>query len=185
MYNQRKAAQVAAHFIVMAGGQLNVLKLTKLLYLADRTMLDQFEYSLTGDNLVSMPHGPVLSQTLDCTKGRFEKIPDGWENWIAPPAHHNVTLARTTPLRDDLDLLSDAEIEVIDAVWVQYGHMDKYSIRNFTHDNCPEWEDPKKSSLPIPYKQLFTALGRSPEDADAAAQRLKEQFAVARAIASR
>ena len=40
-YDVKKAAQVAAFFAIEAGGKINILKLTKLMYLADRDHLEQ------------------------------------------------------------------------------------------------------------------------------------------------
>ena len=39
-FNERKAAQMAAFFLHQGGGKLEVLKLMKLLYLADRQAMD-------------------------------------------------------------------------------------------------------------------------------------------------
>jgi uncharacterized phage-associated protein len=63
-YNARKAAQVAAFFAKAQGGKINVLKLVKLIYLADRLALETFEHPILEDKFVSMDHGPVNSITF-------------------------------------------------------------------------------------------------------------------------
>lgn len=35
--------------------------------------------------------------------------------------------------RDRLDHLSDADIEVLAAVWDEFGHINKWQIRDYTH----------------------------------------------------
>jgi Protein of unknown function (DUF4065) len=60
-FNVKKAAQVAAFFALKQGGQIHVLKLTKLVYLSDREFMDRYDIPITGDKLVSMDHGPVNS----------------------------------------------------------------------------------------------------------------------------
>jgi uncharacterized phage-associated protein len=46
---------------------MSLLALTKLLYLGEWLSLQRFAEPLTGDELVSMQHGPALSRTLDLT----------------------------------------------------------------------------------------------------------------------
>ena len=68
MFNERKAAQAAAWFLRQQGGRMPHLKLVKLMYLADRQSLDEHGFPITGVLAVSMPHGPVLSMTLNVVK---------------------------------------------------------------------------------------------------------------------
>ncbi len=68
-YNARKAAQVAAFFALSEGGKINVLKLVKLIYLADRSAMEAFEAPILNDKFVSMDHGPVNSITLNLING--------------------------------------------------------------------------------------------------------------------
>ena len=82
MYSERKAAQVAAWFLREAGGRLSHLKLIKLMYLADRQAMADTGYPITFDRVVAMPHGPVLSMTLNLINGDIESRDDGWEAWI-------------------------------------------------------------------------------------------------------
>ena len=63
MYNERRTAEAAAYLLHRAGGTLPALKLMNLLYLAERLSLKRYGEPLTGDRLVSMPHGPVLVNT--------------------------------------------------------------------------------------------------------------------------
>ena len=63
MFNERKAAQMAAFFLgQLLDRKMPHLKLMKLLYLSDREAVRAFGWPISGDRLVSMPHGPVLSQ---------------------------------------------------------------------------------------------------------------------------
>jgi uncharacterized phage-associated protein len=76
MFNERKVAQMAAFFLgQVQGGRMSHLKLMKLLYLAEREALRSLGLHLTGDHLVSMPHGPVLSMTLNLMDGNIESHP--------------------------------------------------------------------------------------------------------------
>ena len=71
LFNERRTAQVAAFLLHRAGGSLPLIKLMKLMYLAERLSLQRYGEPLTGDRLVSMGHGPVLSRTYDHINGAF------------------------------------------------------------------------------------------------------------------
>ena len=91
------------------------LKLMKLLYLADREAVRNFGLPISGDKMVSMPHGPVLSMTLNLMDGDVESCPGGWEAWISDKENHELSLRQ--PLNpEDLDELAPAELEVLRSV---------------------------------------------------------------------
>lgn len=159
MFNERKVAQMAAYLLCKGGGRYEHLKLMKLLYLSDRASMDQTGFSISGDFFVSMPHGPVLSQTLSLINGEFEPIAGGWDAWISDKENYQVSVRREFE-RSELDELSDHDIDVMDQIWAEFGHMSKWQIRDYTHDHCAEWRDPHGSSMPIPNERIFEALGR-------------------------
>src|SRR5690348_2087883 len=91
-YNARKAAQVAAFFAKAQGGKINVLKLVKLIYLADRLALETFEYPILEDKFVSMDHGPVNSITLNYVNGMSDDR-DEWAEFISDRTGHLIALS--------------------------------------------------------------------------------------------
>lgn len=163
-YKVRKAAQVAAFFALKQGGRIPVLKLVKLLYLSDREHLQKFDFPILFDDFVSMEHGPVTSMTYNYIKGEKESK-DEWDTFISGrPVNHSVS-AKEGVTEYDLDELSRAEIKTLESVWQQFSSMDRFEIRDWTHDNCAEWEDPKKSvsgkkSIPLPYERVLNCLGK-------------------------
>ena len=158
-YNIRKAAQVAAFFANCEGGEIHVLKLVKLIYLADRASLKKYDVPILFDEIVSMPHGPVNSTTLNYINGLCESR--DWDEFIADRQAHRIGLANKTFSIDDCDELSDAEVSVLEDIWISFGSMDRFAIRDYTHDHCPEWEDPKGASHPIPYDRILKFLGKA------------------------
>jgi len=165
MYSPRRVAQIAAFFANKEGGVIPVLKLIKLLYLADRESLGRYGEPITYDLPVSMDHGPTLSRSLNLIDGNVNGPPAAqWDEWMNPRQGHDVSLKRQFA-REDLDELSDADLEVIELVWRQFGHMDRWTISKWTHDNCAEWEDPKGSSIPIDEAKRLRAIGTAPERA--------------------
>lgn len=61
---------MVAFFAIKAGGLINILRATKLVYLADRLSMEKRDHAITGDNYVSMPFGPVNTNTYDYMNGR-------------------------------------------------------------------------------------------------------------------
>lgn len=158
-FNTRKVAQIVAFFARQEGGSINVLKLTKLVYLADRQNMKKYEFPITGDNLVSMDHGPINSITYNCING-MESDRGEWEALINDRAGYEVGLANSPLVDEELDQLSEAELETLYEVWSEFGHLTQYAIRDWTHKNCPEWENPDGSSTPIPFSRVFKYLGK-------------------------
>ncbi|OAM28991.1 hypothetical protein A7P94_00020 [Eikenella sp. NML01-A-086] len=158
----------------------------KLMYLAERESFSRFGEGLTGDALVSMPHGPVLSMTLDFINGGHESVPNGWATWVTDREDRMLALRDPSMIRtpeQDLLALSEADLEVLESVWEEYGHYSAWELRNMTHNGlCPEWEDPHGSSRPIPIKKLLSVLGYSDEQAVAIVERLEEQAYINRSF---
>ena len=179
LFDEHKAAQAAACLLHRAGGKLPLLKLMKLMYLAERLSLQRYGDTITGDAFVSMPHGPVLSMTLDLMNGASSSEEGGWETWVADRAENAVALRDESMIRtpeEDLLALSETDLECLDDVWKEFGHWDKYRLRDYTHSAaCPEWEDPKGSSRPIPPGRLLKAVGYGPEQVEVLTKRLHEQ----------
>ena len=178
-FDERRAAEAAAFLLFKAGGSLPLIKLVKLLYLAERLSLKRYGEPLTGDRLVSMPNGPVLSMTYAYINGALPSCEGGWESWIADRAGHEVALRDESKIRSpeqDLLRLSDSDLEVLGDVWTEFGHWDRWKLVEYTHsDACPEWEDPDGSSRPIAYEVLFSKLGYSPEQAAVLVERINAQ----------
>lgn len=155
-FNARKAAQVAAFFASKQGNQIEVLKLVKLIYLADRQNMEDCGYPILNDRLVSMPQGPVNSITLNYVNGEVEDIGE-WEKYITPRLAYSVGATQNFT-REQLDELSDSEVETLERVWATFGGYTKWQLRDWTHNHCPEWEDPHGGANPIPHERVFKFL---------------------------
>jgi len=59
MYQEEKSAQIAAFFTKQEGGRIAHIKLIKLLYIADRTSMEESNFPITYDTMKSLPHGPI------------------------------------------------------------------------------------------------------------------------------
>jgi len=179
-FNTRKAAQVVAFFAGKQGGSIPVLKLAKLIYIADRMNMGKYDYPISGDRLVSMDHGPVNSITLNLING-LSLDKREWDEFVSDRADHEVAAKRHFA-NEDLDELSDADVATLEEVWAAFGHMGKYAIRDWTHKHCPEWEDPNGSSNPIPYERVFKFLGK--DNAEELAERVESERALRAALSN-
>jgi hypothetical protein len=118
-----------------------------------------------------MDQGPVLSRTYDLINGSYpQRIAADWDEWISDRENHEVACNRRFE-RAELDHLSDADLDVLDSIWRGFGHMNQWELRDYTHVNFPEWQDPKGSSIPIAEVSILRAVGigaaRAQELADA------------------
>lgn len=164
MFTELKIAQMGAFFLGKEGGVMPHLKLIKLLYLSDRKSMEVWGYPVSYDRMVSLPHGPVLSYTLEYINGQQQHA-SYWNSWISDKSNHKVSLNKKIENLNQLDQLSEAELKVMDTIWREFGDMDQWEISAYTHNHCHEWRDPSGSSYPISYEAVFTALGKSAEEA--------------------
>lgn len=160
-YREDKATQAAARLLKLRGGRMSHLKLVKLLYLVERGSLTRLGAPLTWDACASLPHGPVLSATLDRINSS-EFYRDGyWNRHISPKSDHTVSLRDPDTVPNDQ--LSPAEEALIDEVFARYGHLPRWKLVELTHE-LPEWTDPQGSSLPIEPADILRGEGYSEEE---------------------
>lgn len=159
-FDSEKAAHVAAYFVMRAGGPIDTLKLAKLAYLAERAYLEAYEMPLTGDRAVAMPKGPALSRSVDHVEGKVRDHEE-WDGFVNDRARFTIALKNEGLTIDNLDRLSDANLEVLDKVWMQYGGYGAFELCEITHRECPEWSDPWGSSKTIPTEDILRAVGKT------------------------
>ena len=178
MFDVRKATQVAAYLLWRRGGRMSYLKLMKMMYLAEKQFLLTYGERMTGDKMVSMPLGPVLSSVYDCFLGGNEY----WDSWIVNPGNYDLAIKssvqvnRNDPL-DTFDELSQADKAVLDSVFENFWNKNRWDLVNLLHDPkyCPEWENPQGSSYPIHAGSLLMKNGKTKEEADAILKKIEEE----------
>jgi uncharacterized phage-associated protein len=165
-FQTRKAAQVVAFFGLKAGGTINVLRATKLIYLADRLSMAQRDYPITGDNFVSMPFGPVNTNVYDYMNGRASTKQEEWFAFVGKRNDYDLPINKGVTVKS-FDELSGADIKILEQTWDQFKDIEKYELAEWTHKFCPEWQDPKGSSIPIDFSTVYKKLEK-PNPADIA-----------------
>ena len=157
-FNIEKATEAACLFLERAGGDMNIMKLVKLIYLLDRLSLDRRGTPVAGGDYLSMRNGPVTSEVLDLINdGRLYREPDTrWEQCITDRENHSVKLEQS-PGREHL---SDAEVALLDEVWATHGARDHWQLVDWCHAHCAEWTPVTRGCAPIGVERIGVALGK-------------------------
>ncbi|MFQ5927096.1 MAG: Panacea domain-containing protein, partial [Terriglobia bacterium] len=148
------------------------------LYLADRRALLDSGRPITFDWYVSMPHGPVLSFTLDLINGDPDpEDPSYWHSYISERKDQEVSLIEEAPN----DQLSHAEEAVLDRIFEELGSRTPWELRDFSH-TLPEWQDPQGSSLPIGIEDILRAAGIAEDEIQEVIESLEAEAAADRIL---
>jgi len=138
---------------------MNYLALMKLLYLIDREALLRFGRPITGDKVVAMKHGPVLSRIYDLVSRKKQDLPPSdWHEFIPRPSAYVCTVKFAGV--PDVTLLSEAEIALIDEVFAAHRGKSEWDLVEHTHQ-LPEWSDPGKTPATIPFEAILRAGKKS------------------------
>ena len=176
-FNERRATEAAAKFLMLRGGRMSYLKLIKLLYLLDREALLRWGRPVTTDRYVSMGNGPVVCRIYDLI--REEPAPGAdpiWRQFISAPNNYEVSLM----VELETDELSSAEESLIGEIFAKYGKLSRWDLVNLSHE-LAEWQDPKGSAIPIEYRDILRA-GNKTESEIAAIESELEALAAAEAM---
>ena len=147
----KKAAQTAHYFISRAGGELEILKLVKLIYLADRHSLKKRRIPVVGGTYFSLNHGPVTSEVLDLISDGTRDENSPWEQLISDRAQHRVATSNSLA---EYDALSSSEQGLLEDVWQQFGAQGKWDLVEWTHQHCEKWSDPRGGRIEISARKL-------------------------------
>lgn len=160
-FDARRAAEAASRFTELAGGTIELVRLVKLLYLAERRSIENFRHPMFGDRYMSMEHGPVVSHAYNLLKDdpvakSAESAGDVrlWERHfdrVGYMVRLQEKLAPAALSRADLKL-----IEQLHADWLPIGTWDMVEK---LHRDLAEWSDPGKTSTPIAVETLCAVLG--------------------------
>lgn len=70
--NRKKQENTILFFANKNGGQINRLKLIKLIWLSDRLHLNRYGRLILNDKYMALPHGPAASNTLNLSQNRTD-----------------------------------------------------------------------------------------------------------------
>lgn len=154
-WNFKKAVEAAGVVLRMARGKrMRYIRLLKLLYIADRVSLQETGRPITGDRVVAMEHGPVLSRLYDCIKGEYPDQVE-WDRFFVTEDPFDIRMKRTPGIGE----LCRYEIEVLQRITKDRVLDDDWKVVEETH-GFEEWTDPGNTSVVIPYQEVLKAVGR-------------------------
>jgi uncharacterized phage-associated protein len=155
-FNEKKAAQAAAHLLKLNGGKMDKLVLIKLLYIADRRTLIEHGQPITGDKMLSLDNGPALSQVLNLINERHAPRRSAWVDYVGALTGDDVPLKAAKPATDQL---SRYELRILRETFDTHGKLDPegkpWDLVKWCHDNIPEWENPHGGSVSIEYADVL------------------------------
>jgi uncharacterized phage-associated protein len=176
-FNERRATEAAARLLKLRGGRMSYLKLIKMLYFLDREALLRWGRPVTTDRYVSMDNGPVVSRTYDLIREEPAPGTDSfWRQCISAPQGWEVTLIA----EPDPSEISHAEETLIDEIYAAYGKRNRWDLVRLSHE-LPEWQDPKGGAIPIEYRDILRAGGKTEAEVAAIEAEL-ESLATAEAM---
>jgi uncharacterized phage-associated protein len=142
-------------FFVDRLGELEKIKLVKLVYLADREHFIRTGTPITGDRQVAMPYGPVPSGTLDAINGLVSGADQLVFRFLI--VKNNKIHLHKSPGRS---ALSADEIDTLNKVLKESGKKDAWALANETH-RLPEYNAcyMEGTSTTIPYECIAKASG--------------------------
>ena len=136
------AARAAAiYFTKREGGRINKMKLVKLMYIVERTALQEAETALFGGRYFSLPYGPIISEVGDALDG---------ETWSGLQKSGSHDVALTPGVEVPNEFLSVWSGEMLERVYREYGHMDQWQISEYTHAHFKEWKQPQGAIKRVP-----------------------------------
>ncbi len=158
-FDIKKAIAAAAYLIEQQGGKESMFVLIKKLYYADRSALLQWGKTITGDSFASMDQGPVVVTIYDLFKGKGSRGNLVEWNNVVQREGNTVTLRKST----DKNILSEREIELLEETRRLINRVPG-KIAKWIHQNCPEWKDPRGSSIPIDPSVILRLAKKSEEE---------------------
>ena len=161
LYNEIKATQVASLLLKMNGGEMDFLKCIKLLYSIEREALNRWIRPVIYDDLYSLQHGQVVSQTLDRAEYRDHPAKSFWSDCLRTTSDNIIHVIKDC----GIDTLSRAEIDLVKEVFENNRGKTPKQLMNEHHNPAlfPEWKDPGSNRIQTKYSDLLTLLGKTEE----------------------
>jgi uncharacterized phage-associated protein len=160
-FDYKKATQAINYLTRKEGGQIDKLKLIKLVYFADRYHLRRYGRPVVNDAYLAMPYGPVGSSVKDIAE--FSTFLDESElDYAGSYIGHGGAPNTVVSIADvDTDIFSKSEIEALDFAYNEFGTKTASALVNITH-KYPEWikfksalESKETTREPMSYSDFF------------------------------
>ncbi len=163
-YNEEKATQLGSLLLKLNGGSMDYLKCIKLLYAIEKEAINRWLMPVTFDDLYSLPHGQVVSQTLDRAEYRARPPKSIWNDYLATDTKNTIHL-KADP---GIDKLSKAEMDLAKEVFEENKNKSPERLMEEHHNPrlTPEWKNPGVSRIKTPYSYLLKHLKKNQEQVE-------------------
>lgn len=128
MFQKQKTIEAASFLLRTLDAEregMPYIKLIKLLYLADREMVRTKRRTITGDEHLALPYGPVLGRTLDMIK----KGDEDWQGFFETDLEAKVIAEVQSA---EPSALSRADLTILKQVAENFGHLPWQELVEFT-----------------------------------------------------
>ncbi|HVS73709.1 MAG TPA: Panacea domain-containing protein [Phycisphaerae bacterium] len=135
------------------------LRLLKMLYIADRIVLQKTGRTITGDAVCALENGPVLTRVYDLIKGEDVRVVE-WSPFIRNDGKRDLLL-HADP---GVGKLSRFEVQALADVAARFESNDDWEVADYTH-SFPEWQKNRPargSSRRIPFDDVLEAFDMLP-----------------------
>lgn len=135
-------------YLLQKLGKTDKVKIIKLLFFADKYHLVKYGRTVTNDDYWAMPHGPVGSNIKDVLEFNNSTMSEN-ELRLAKSRFTPTAFKKSFKVQSSFDanlcnFLSETDIEALDFVIENFGHMGTWEIRDYSH-LYPEWKQYEES----------------------------------------
>lgn len=170
-FNEQKSTEAASILIEAEGGEINYMKLIKLLYFIDRVAFKKLEHPITYDKYYSMKDGQVLSNILDLVKNQIEG--NIWHKHITRSGKYTVKLESAAELK----WLTKSEYKLILDVYRELGKYDQFELGKMSKKG-KEYK-PTEGRIETSLIDLLSALEFNEDDIQEIDMKLHERADIA------
>jgi uncharacterized phage-associated protein len=137
-FSEEKALNIIVYLARKEGGQIDLYKLVKMVYFADKRHLHEWGRTITGDRFARMRYGPTPSAVYDMIKAVR-----GNNDWIRDLSTYfqvaGDNVIPSTEFELNMDLFSESEIEILDAISQENAGLTFDDLMKKAHDRA--WKD--------------------------------------------
>lgn len=141
---------------------MEILWLSKLIYLVERQSLVRSGRRFTSDRMYSMKHGPVTSTALKLMRHRGDfREGSYWDRYISPPKNGRTVHLKNAAKKPPRNWLSDFELDLAKEVSDMYKRYSRRILYKLVHA-LPEYTE-TTARVPIDPAEILRAEGLSEE----------------------
>jgi len=138
-FDFQKSTQAINYFVLKNHGEIDKLKVIKLIYFADRYHLRKYGRPTTNDDYYAMDYGPVNSGVKDIIDASeyADKTEKDYASLYLKQSEkvHNIKSIRGV----DEKVLSNSDVDALEFAWSTFGEYDNFQLAEITH-KYPDWK---------------------------------------------